>query len=591
MPQTITRLWRLLPHNQVEVEALARSLNCSSIVAQILHNRGFTDSATASRFLSPNLTGLYPPQDLPGLNQAVEVILASVRAGEKICVYGDYDVDGVTGTAILWQLLQCLGAAVERYTPRRVEEGYGLNSLALKQLHADGVKLVVTVDCGIASVNEAQDAKLLGLKLVITDHHEFKATLPDADALVHPRLPGFHYPFGGLSGSVVAFKVAWGLAEAWCGSKKVTPDLREILLDAVMLASLGLIADVVPLHDENRIIVRHGLNRLQKTPTLGMKALLEVAGIPIGTPILAETVAFRLAPRMNAAGRMGSAGLVVEMLTTKSPSKAQEIARLLDSQNSERQTREREMFVKARDLISTADWANHAGIVLALPFSTADWHPGIVGIVAGRLVEAFGRPVLALGIDEERNIASGSGRSIPGFELHHALTACDEHLMAHGGHAMAVGLKLAPDKIDDLREAFRIYAADHFPEGIVPPPCLTIDAEVPLTSFTFNLLNEIDKLEPYGEQNSRPCFLLGPVEIASVRRIGKGERHLSFQVRQHQTAMRAVAWNMGERFDEIVIHGKECHLVVKPQMNEFQGRRNVELQVIDLQFGTEAMLE
>lgn len=583
----VPKLWHLVPHDRSAVERLAGELRVSPVVAQLLLNRDLKDPDAARRFLDAPLAGLHAPMALPGVPDAVERLYRAVEEKKKVCVYGDYDADGVTGTAILFGLFQQLGAPVEFYVPHRLEEGYGLNVEALKQLAASGVQVVVTVDCGIASLEEAVEARKLGIELIVTDHHEMKDRLPAAACCVHPRLPGHAYPFGGLSGAGVAFKLAWALAVRHCGSEKVTDRLRNYLLDALCLATLGLVADVVPLADENRILVRAGLNRLREKPPLGVKALIESAKINPDGPIRSEDIGFKLAPRLNAAGRLGCARLVVEMLTTSNPTRAREVADYLEGQNGQRQSLERKMVTHARDLVERDGIDGCSAIVLA----NADWHPGVVGIVAGRLVEQFGRPVVLFALTEGSEIVTGSGRSVPGFELHEALKACDDLLVGHGGHAMAAGAKIRPPDIDAFRERFQAYAAKHFPAGEPPAPRLRLDAEVPLSALTPGLLRDLEKLEPYGADNPRPRFLAGGLEIVGdPRRIGKDERHLNFRVRQHGTTMRVVAWGMGDRLDELMSGDRRCCVAFTPRVNEWQGHRTIELEVVDFQPCAEAKL-
>ncbi|WP_063607887.1 single-stranded-DNA-specific exonuclease RecJ [Zavarzinella formosa] len=583
----VTKLWRLLPHDRTAIEHLARQLGVSPIIAQLLLNRDIGKPEAAKRFLEASLAGMHPPASLPGVPEAVERLYRAVEQKKKICVYGDYDVDGTTGTAILVGLFQQLGSPVEFYVPHRLEEGYGVNSEALTQLAESGVKVVVTVDCGIASLAEADVAKKLGLELIVTDHHEMKATLPKAAVCVHPRLPGTNYPFGGLSGAGVAFKLAWALAVKHCGSEKVTPALRDYLLDALCLATLGLVADVVPLHDENRILVKHGLNRLNTKPPLGIKALIESAKLPADKLIKAEDIGYKLGPRINAAGRLGCARLVVEMFTTANPAKAREVADFLDNQNSQRQTIERKMTAQAKEMADAMMTEDLSGIVLA----HAEWHPGVVGIVASRIVEYTGCPAVLFAIVPDAEVVTGSGRSIHGFELHEALNACDDVLAGHGGHAMAAGAKIRPLMIPVFRERFAQYAAEHFPTGVAPAPQVRIDAEVPLSSLTLGLLNDLNKLEPYGADNPKPRFLAGNLQIVGEpKKIGAGERHLSFKVKQGSTSMRAVAFGMGDRVVELMSDGGRCCLTFTPTINEWNGMRSVELMVDDFQTGPTATL-
>jgi single-stranded-DNA-specific exonuclease len=574
------KVWHVVPHDGDAIARMAGELRISPVVAQLLLNRGVDDATAARRFLDPMLGGLHPPELLPGVPAAADRVAAAIAAGRKVCVYGDYDVDGVTGTAVLFRLIELLGGRAEFYIPHRLEEGYGLNIDAVRQLHKNGAELIVTVDCGITAADVADEAARLGVELVITDHHEFADRLPTAAALVHPRLPGSAYPFGDLSGSGVAFKLAWAVAQRASASAKVSPELREFLLDAVGLAALGLVADVVPLRDENRIFVRHGLARLAARPPLGVQALVEAAGLT-GSAIRAEDVSFRLAPRLNAAGRLGCALLVVELLTTNSSARARVLAECLEGYNTQRQTLERRISQQARELIEEHGHARHPVIVLG----HTEWHPGVVGIVAGRMVEHFGRPVVLVALKPGDEISTGSGRSVVGFELHAALQACSAELVGHGGHAMAAGVRIRPSRLDAFRELLIRHAEGHFPVG-PPAPRLTLDAELPLSALTFGLLKDIDRLEPYGADNPRPRFMAADLKVEGVpRRIGTGERHMSFRVRQGGSVVRAVAFGMGDRLDELMSAGGECCLAFTPRVNEWQGNRSIEIEVADLAAG------
>ncbi len=595
MSSTLSKTWRLLPHDPGAVDRLACALQVAPIVAQLLLNRGLSTPEAARRFLDAPLSGLHAPELLPGIVDAAERIYQAARAGKRICVYGDYDVDGLTGTAILLQGLRLLGAQVDIYVPHRLEEGYGLNAEALRQIAGTGASVVITVDCGIASVAEATEAKRLGLELIVTDHHEFKEVLPDAVVLVHPRLPGTSYPFGRLSGSAVAFKLAWALAQKASGGPKVTTRFRDYLLDAVALASLGVVADVVPLLDENRILVRHGLYRLRQATVPGLKALCEAAGLEVGATLRASDVGYKLAPRLNAAGRLGCARLVVDLLTTPRREQAVDLARYLENQNAQRQTLERRMVAEARELIESDNRHRDAALVLA----RSGWHAGVIGIVAGRLVELYGRPALMIALpscngDAETGahagLGIGSGRSVTGFPLNEALQSCTDVLAGHGGHVMAAGFRVHPEKIDIFRERFCAYTARHFPSG-PPAPVLTLDAETPLSALTVNLVRDLDKLEPYGADNCRPVFLAGNLQIAGEpRKVGAGERHLSFRVKQNGTTLKAIAFGMAERVDELMSAGGACCLAFTPKINEWQGWRSIDLEVTDFQPGSEARL-
>lgn len=586
------KVWRLLPHDRDAVQRLASSLSVSPLVAQLLLNRGVSAGDQARRFLDAPLSSLHPPESLPGLSDAADRIWAAVGARRKICIYGDYDVDGVTGTSILLMMLRALGAAVDFYVPHRLLEGYGINAEALRHIASTGATLVVTVDCGIASIAEAEVAKHLGLELIITDHHEMKDTLPDAAALVHPRLPGTSYPFGGLCGAGVAFKLAWALAMRKCGGEKVSEPLREVLLDAIALAALGVVADVVPLQDENRILVRYGLKRLMTRPPLGVQAIRETAGIAEGD-LKAGDIGYRIAPRINAVGRLGEAAIAVDLLTTTRRERAVDLARRLEYLNEQRQRLERDTVARAKEMIEREGRGDDPALVLASP----DWHGGVVGIVAGRLAEQYGRPTLMVTLPkpsdddgEQIRLATGSGRSIPGFALHEALKACDDLLVGHGGHAAAAGFRLLPHNVQAFRKRFCACVAGHFPSG-TPSPEIVLDAEAPLSALTVGLLKDLDKLEPYGAENRRPIFLAGGLRVqGEPKRVGQGERHLSFRVGQGPFALKAIAWGMAERIPELMSAGGMCCVAFTPKRNEWQGRVSVDLEVCDFQAGAEARL-
>jgi single-stranded-DNA-specific exonuclease len=571
------KTWHLLPHDPAAAGRLAGAADVSPVVAQLLLNRGVADPGGARAFLAAPLAGLHPPHLLPGVPEAADRLARAVAAGRRICVYGDYDVDGTTGTALLLGLFRRLGADPEFHVPHRVDEGYGLNAERLRSLAAAGVEVVVTVDCGIAGVEEAAEAKRLGLELIVTDHHEPKDTLPDAAVVVHPRLPGSAYPHGGLCGAGVAFKLAWAVAQRASGGDKVTPPLREYLMDSVGLVALGAVADVVPLRDETRAFVRHGLARLVDRPSVGIKALTEAAGLGKEKAIRAEDIGFKLAPRLNAAGRLECARLVVDLLTTANPARAKELAEYLEDLNGQRQALERKTTAHAKDLVEATGAHDDPAIVLA----SSEWHAGVIGIVASRLVDQYARPVLLVAARENDEPSTGSGRSVPGFPLHEALEACDDVLVSHGGHSAAAGFKVRPSMVDALRERFTAYAAGRF-QGGPPAPKLVLEAEVPLTALTFGLLRDLDRLEPYGAENPRPRFLAAGLKLeGSPRRIGTGERHLSFRVRQGGTLVRAVAWGMGERLDELAAGGGACSLAFTPKLNEWNGSRAVEMEVAD----------
>jgi len=565
-------------------------------VAQLLICRGISDPERVRSFLDPRLADLRDPETLPGCREAARLVHEAVRQKRRIVVYGDYDVDGMTGTAILYLCLRLLGAETSYYVPHRIDEGYGLHSEAV-QSWAGRAGMMITVDCGITSLPQADLAHQLGLELIVTDHHEPGAELPRAAAIVHPRLSGGNYPFGGLSGSGVALKLAWAICQQASGAQKVSPRMKDFLVQAVGLAALGTVADVVPLVDENRVLVHHGLESLARCPTLGLATLCQVAKVqprlstggrqgagPGRTPpgavrLDADDVAFALAPRLNAAGRLGQPQLAVELLVTDRPDRARELAEYIDQLNASRQTLERSIqLAAAKQIKERFDPAEDAALVLA----ERGWHPGVIGIVAGRLAEKHHRPVVLIAWDAlGARPGIGSARSIPGFNLHAALASCGEHLSAHGGHAAAAGLRIEEDRFEGFRAAFCELAAERIqaPDRTAD---LWIDAEAPLSAFTLQAVAQIERLGPFGHDNARPLLCTSGATLeGSPKPIGNGGRHLAMRLAQHGVSLRAVAFGGGEWAEDLAAVGRPIDIAFRPVINAFQGRRSVELHLVD----------
>ncbi|HEX4070009.1 MAG TPA: single-stranded-DNA-specific exonuclease RecJ [Planctomycetaceae bacterium] len=573
------RNWRFLAHDPSRVRQLSSDLQVSPLMAQVLIARGLGDQAT--EFLNPKLTGLHDPEVLPGVAEAADRIVSALRSQRRITIYGDYDVDGVTATALLWHCIKLAGGRVDFYIPSRLEEGYGLNCDAIRQLYEeDPQRLLVSVDCGIGSVAEAALARELGLELVITDHHQIGPSLPEAACLVHPRLPGTNYPFGDLCGVGVALKLAWGICQRLGDGKKASPQMRTFLMGAVGLAAIGTVADVVPLRGENRLIVKYGLKSLIEQATPGLKALLNVAQLGDQSTIESDQIAFALAPRINAAGRLGQARLAVELLTTENAERAAALATYLDQLNKNRRTVEQRIFKEARELVaSRPDWHDSPAVIL----HRDDWHAGVIGIVASRVAEHFSRPAILIAVNAQTAIGQGSGRSHGGFDLHSALAACQTHLVSFGGHQAAAGLKIAPDRIDAFRDDFcRFVGENHAPSASAGD--LRIDAEVRLCDVTSLAVKELDRLSPFGHENPRPVFATSRVELAEPpRKMGEGERHLSLRVRHYNTTLRAVAFSRADWAEPIAGLKRPFSISFAPCINRFRGNENVELQLIDWQ--------
>jgi single-stranded-DNA-specific exonuclease len=554
------------------------------LVAQLLINRGVTSAAGAKTFLDAKLTSLHEPTTLPGVTEAAERIAAAVLEDRKIIIYGDYDVDGVCGTSLLWSCLKLAGAKhVDYYIPHRVEEGYGLNADALEMLVKEqGAELIVTVDCGISAVKEAARAKALGVELIITDHHHIGHELPAADVLVHPRLPGSEYPFGELCGCGVAFKLAWQVCKSFGDGKKASPHLREFLLKSLSFVALATIADIVPLEDENRMLVKHGLANMVHDPSVGLQALLRVAGVDTRRGINAGQVGFKIGPRINAAGRLERAMLAVELLTTDDAAHADDIAEQLNEHNTRRQETERAIVAEAHAMIhEQGGLGDRAGLVLG----KEGWHPGVIGIVASRIVEAYHRPTIVIALGDE--ISQGSARSVPGFNLYEAIEACSSDLITFGGHAAAAGLKIDKANFQAFAERFdqhcRTVLTAEQKERV-----LQIDAEVPLAMLTLRAIEDIDRMQPFGMGNPQPVISISNVRVlAPPRFVGEGGKTVQVRFGQERCEVKGVAFNQAERWKKVE-EGMICSVVGTPSINEYNGRRDVQLMIKDFRFDEEA---
>lgn len=571
---TRTYNWNIKPVWAQRNEA-ARQLGISEILAQILYNRSITDPDQARSFLNPKLNDLSEPQALPNILTAAERVAAACRDGQPIVIYGDYDVDGITGVAILWHCLHLLGANVDYYVPHRLEEGYGLNIAALEELAERGTKVVITVDCGIRAVEPAARARQLGIDLIITDHHELGPELPDAHSVVHPQLTGSTCT-DPLCGAAVAFKLAWAIAREMSGGSRLSTKLRDFMCQATSLVALATVADVVPLHGENRVFTAFGLQMIADTTLTGLKALLEASDLAPNTRISSRHVGFVLGPRLNAAGRMGHAQLAIELLTRADEQRAREIAAYLNDQNRKRQSVERKIVEQVRAMIDALDELPNT-IVLAHD----DWHAGVIGIVASKLVDRYHRPTILIAIDNQTGTAQGSGRSIECFALNEALEACASHLTNYGGHEMAAGVRLSADNIGNFAAAFEDYASTRL-DNIQLTKSLHIDAVAQLDHLDETFIAQTQKLQPFGQGNPPPILATDPVEvIGPCKTMGKAQNHLSFEVRQNTRVLRAVGFNLAPLKESIDRAGK-CRVAFEPTLNEFRGRRSIELRVRDV---------
>jgi single-stranded-DNA-specific exonuclease len=569
------------------------------LLDRLMRARGLEAADDASGFLNPRLTQLHDPSLLPGMDAAARRVLDALAGGEKLVVYADYDADGVSAAAILVHMCRAIapGAPVSTYVPHRLEEGYGINAQAVGELADAGARVIVSVDCGITALEPARVARERGVDLVITDHHEWTTdgrgvpAFPGAFSVVHPRLPGADgspcgYPFGDLCGAGVAYKLAWRMATMHCGGERVGAELRRVLMDLLALASLGVIADVVPLLGENRVIAKFGLERIKHSPLTGLRALVEASGLS-GESVDAFDVGFKLAPRLNAAGRMGHAADALELFTTTDGERAFELAERLTAQNIQRQAVERGILEEAMEMAERAGMTtpDRRAIVLA----DERWHAGVVGIVCSRLVERFHRPAILLqrragdaGTGDA--VCHGSARSIDGFDLHSALGACSEHLDRFGGHAMAAGLLVRQSRLEAFVEAFTRVANDRIaPERLCSR--IVVDAEAGMEELTPELVGRVESLAPFGRDNPSVKVVVRNVRVAApARTMGSNGRHLALTIASgsgdSRRMLRTVAWNWGERRDAMR-PGTRLDVVVEPKLSRYQGNVTVEPELKD----------
>lgn len=582
-PMTPSKHWTV-PAVHPQTVSFAKALCLPPLVGHLLLHRGFGAFPEAQAFLHPKMSDLHDPAHMHDMTRAADRIVHALKNYERIAIYGDYDVDGVTASAILWHMFRTLQPTLKviRYIPHRLEEGYGLNKEALQKLVARDVGLIITVDCGITAVEEVASVANTNCDLIITDHHEQASSLPKAYALVHPRLAENGkkpYPFGELCGAGVAWKLAWQVARRWCASDKLPAKIRQMLLDLLPLAAIGTVADIVPLLDENRTIVRYGLAHINKTPFEGLNALIEASGL-LKRSIEATQIGFVLGPRLNACGRLGHAKEALELLTTATGERAVALSEHLNEVNQSRQIKQEEMARQAGDQILQAGYQNPDTRIIIL--QSPEWHAGILGITASRIVERFHKPTILLQ-QREDGFSTGSARSIENFDLHSALTRHAHFFERFGGHAMAAGLTLQATRFEAFKDAMMAFSIEHLAEEDLVPH-LHLDAEVQLATMNLATRAALQALAPFGRMNEEPRFLLRKVTLKGPPRIMK-ERHLSFVVRQNGTETRCVAWNKADVWAHLT-DGTLLDLACTLDENHFQGQKSPQLTVLDIRLST-----
>ena len=551
-----------------------------SLLERVMSARAYASDPRGRDILhKPVLNLLHRPRTLPGATEVAARLEAAVREGRRVAIYGDYDADGITATAILWRAIKAAraDADVVTYVPDRIEEGYGLNDSALAALAADGVRTFVTVDCGASAVGPSRRARELGLELLVTDHHHVDAGgAAEADAIAHPALPGREQaPFADLCGAAVAFKVACEFARCWCGGDNIAAVLREALAACIPLVAVGSVADVVPLLDENRVFVRCGLDRIHEAAIPGLRALLDDAELRKGRRVQSSDVGFRVGPRLNAVGRLGHAREAVELLITEDPRRVRELVRALAEANERRREVDRVQFEQARERIdSDPALAGAAAIVVA----DERWHEGVVGISAAKVAERYGKPAILLAIRED-GTAKGSGRSVEGIDILSAvMRSAGDLVVRGGGHAFALGVTV---RAGDVAEFARRVSAEcaAIGGGAAVGPVRRYDAEAAPEELSWDAVKSLDILRPYGRGNPEPAFLVRGVRpVAPPNLFGSARNHVEFFL---PGGARAVWWSAADRAGS-VRQGVPVDMLVRPELDTFNGARRVQATVVDL---------
>ena len=557
-----SKLWVFSDINPFQRASLVQALSISPATASLFLSRGVTTPDEVTTWMLRQVP--HDPFLIPDMEQAVERLHRAVTTQEPICFYGDYDVDGITATSLYLSFFGGLGAQVRAYVPHRLREGYGLNLDAVQRMHGEGISLLVTSDCGTTSHREIALATQLGMDVVVTDHHQTDENMPPAVAVLNPHRAGARYPFRGLCSAALAYKVA----EAYQLRYGVAGVPLESLLDLVALAT---VADVVPLHDENRSFVREGLIQLSRGTRCGVRALKQVAGVT--RDCTAETIAYKLAPRINAAGRLDDAMLGVRLLTTNNPVEAQLLADRLEQLNRDRQRIE--MDIMAEALTVLRDQALPPALVLA----SRHWHLGVVGIVAARLVERFQRPAIVMAINEQ-GVAKGSARTIGGFDLYRGLAACQKMLEGFGGHPSAAGVTIRESRIEEFRNRFSDVVAGWTHDG-ARVPTLNVDAEVRLDEVNLQLIQELGSLHPFGEGNPEPTFAVTGLEVMDSRTVG--EKHLKMTVRQGASLpFDSIGFGMKSLLERGIQSRAPVDLAFTPELNHWNGHDRIQLRIRDV---------
>ncbi len=551
-----------------EIEEFSSACKIGPAMAVILLNRGIKTPKAVNSYMKKSLEDIHNPFMLDGMEEATERILSAIEKKEKIVIYGDYDVDGITATATVYKFLKSQGAEVSYYIPDRFSEGYGLNILAINKMARDGAKLMITVDCGITAVGEVEFAKTQGLDIIITDHHTCREELPKAVSVINPKRADSSYPFSGLAGVGVAFKLVLALAI------KLGMNTKEVFMEYVDMVALGTIADVVPLIDENRVIADKGINSIEHTNNKGIRALMDLAGAG-GKSVDANSVAFFASPRLNAAGRLENASLSVELMICDDNERAKEIAEHLDSLNTDRKEIEQKIFEEA---YRQAEEMGDDKLVYVI--SGENWNHGVIGIVASRIAEMFYRPCILISVEDGKG--KGSGRSVPEMNLFDALSSCEDILTAFGGHSQAAGLSISADKIEEFSKKINEFAKKNVDVATLVPKLL-IDCNLSGANVTMQAAKMLETLAPFGEGNELPVFSMRDLRVMASQSMGVDKKHLRVRLSDGSNLFNAIGFGMGE-LSEKLNPGDIVSIAFTMNINTYQGSENLQLILKDIKF-------
>ena len=560
----MNKKWQIYDTQNEKVEELTKRYGINPLLATILVNRGITKKEDIRLFLEPTRADFHNPFLMIDMEIAVDRIIKAIKNKEKVTIYGDYDVDGITSITVLKGFLQERGLEVNQYIPNRLEEGYGLNNPAIEKIAKSGCQLMITVDCGISAINEIDYAYKLGLETIITDHHESGNELPKALAVIDNKRKDSKYPFRELAGVGVVFKLIQAIGIK-LGLKE------EEYLKYLDIVCIGTISDIVPLIDENRVIAKLGMLLIKQTRNIGLRSIINSSGY---TKIDSNTISFGVAPRINACGRMGKAEDALELFLSKNINEVNTLTKKLNEYNMKRQEIEKKIFNNAVEQIEKNNLQEKNTIIV----SGENWHHGVIGIVSSKITEMYFKPSILLSFEEGDGFGKGSGRSIPGFDLHEALMKCSDTIEKFGGHAMAIGITVKKEKLEDFKKEFEKIAEEAHIEEITP--IINVDAQINLNNINKDMVESLNKLEPFGEGNKMPVFAFKNLKIDSIRALSEG-KHLKLTLKDNNTIVNAIGFNLGNLSEEYRI-GDKIDIVGVLEINSFNGVESLQINIKDV---------